>query len=143
MAATTRREPRPAISAGSRPPSPACPESASPPSAAATGPWTASASGFLSSRRRHTRYWRDWSSDVCSSDLIRKVAEPFGLEANLVNVLSECKKAVVVSVPTRMDDGSVEVFQGYRVTHNVARGPSRSEERRVGQACRSRWPPYH
>src|SRR3712207_5291380 len=27
---------------------------------------------FLSSRRRHTRYWRDWSSDVCSSDLLRK-----------------------------------------------------------------------
>src|SRR5258707_13778080 len=25
---------------------------------------------FFSSRRRHTRYWRDWSSDVCSSDLI-------------------------------------------------------------------------
>src|ERR1035437_6083867 len=26
---------------------------------------------FVSSRRRHTRYWRDWSSDVCSSDLYR------------------------------------------------------------------------
>src|SRR5258707_1052457 len=26
---------------------------------------------FFSSRRRHTRYWRDWSSDVCSSDLCR------------------------------------------------------------------------
>src|SRR5258707_1260370 len=26
---------------------------------------------FFSSRRRHTRYWRDWSSDVCSSDLLR------------------------------------------------------------------------
>src|SRR3712207_506738 len=26
---------------------------------------------FFSSRRRHTRYWRDWSSDVCSSDLYR------------------------------------------------------------------------
>src|SRR3712207_8299899 len=25
--------------------------------------------GFFSSRRRHSRYWRDWSSDVCSSDL--------------------------------------------------------------------------
>ena len=25
---------------------------------------------FFSSRRRHTRYWRDWSSDVCSSDLM-------------------------------------------------------------------------
>src|SRR3712207_9050616 len=28
---------------------------------------------FFSSRRRHTRYWRDWSSDVCSSDLTRWV----------------------------------------------------------------------
>src|SRR3712207_1460687 len=28
---------------------------------------------FFSSRRRHTRYWRDWSSDVCSSDLIRRI----------------------------------------------------------------------
>src|SRR3712207_9502234 len=28
---------------------------------------------FFSSRRRHTRYWRDWSSDVCSSDLVRKI----------------------------------------------------------------------
>src|SRR5215217_7200657 len=27
---------------------------------------------FFSSRRRHTRYWRDWSSDVCSSDLLAK-----------------------------------------------------------------------
>src|SRR3712207_7393141 len=33
---------------------------------------------FFSSRRRHTRYWRDWSSDVCSSDLLEDggVAEP-------------------------------------------------------------------
>src|SRR5258707_9556620 len=29
---------------------------------------------FFSSRRRHTRYWRDWSSDVCSSDLNPKIA---------------------------------------------------------------------
>src|SRR5215203_1899413 len=28
---------------------------------------------FFSSRRRHTRYWRDWSSDVCSSDLAARV----------------------------------------------------------------------
>src|SRR3712207_8139193 len=32
---------------------------------------------FFSSRRRHTRYWRDWSSDVCSSDLI----SPTGVQA--------------------------------------------------------------
>src|SRR3712207_1326749 len=29
---------------------------------------------FFSSRRRHTRYWRDWSSDVCSSDLAGPLA---------------------------------------------------------------------
>src|SRR3712207_7981554 len=29
---------------------------------------------FFSSRRRHTRYWRDWSSDVCSSDLQEVIA---------------------------------------------------------------------
>src|SRR5258707_1915860 len=33
---------------------------------------------FLSSRRRHTRYWRDWSSDVCSSDL-KLEAAGFGI----------------------------------------------------------------
>src|SRR3712207_7430698 len=31
--------------------------------------FTSSVFFFFSSRRRHTRYWRDWSSDVCSSDL--------------------------------------------------------------------------
>src|SRR5215217_2056317 len=30
---------------------------------------------FFSSRRRHTRYWRDWSSDVCSSDLVAHVRD--------------------------------------------------------------------
>src|SRR5215217_9423939 len=33
---------------------------------------------FFSSRRRHTRYWRDWSSDVCSSDLTRGAPPPSG-----------------------------------------------------------------
>src|SRR3712207_9331694 len=31
---------------------------------------------FFSSRRRHTRYWRDWSSDVCSSDLAPRLRRP-------------------------------------------------------------------
>ena len=56
---------------------------------------------------------------------LRKVAQAFGIDPNLVKVLSQCKKAVEVSIPTSMDDGSTEVFQGYRVTHNVARGPSK------------------
>src|SRR3712207_25493 len=36
-----------------------------------------SSCAFFSSRRRHTRYWRDWSSDVCSSDRRRASASPF------------------------------------------------------------------
>ncbi len=56
---------------------------------------------------------------------LHRVAETFGIEENLVNVLQECKKSVVVSVPVGMDDGATRVFQGYRVTHNIARGPSK------------------
>src|SRR5215203_6352910 len=36
---------------------------------------------FFSSRRRHTRYWRDWSSDVCSSDLVALLEKLRVLEA--------------------------------------------------------------
>ncbi len=56
---------------------------------------------------------------------LRKVADTFGIDDRLVNVLQECKKAVEVSIPTTMDDGSVRAFRGYRVTHNIARGPSK------------------
>src|SRR3712207_7938811 len=40
---------------------------------------------FFSSRRRHTRYWRDWSSDVCSSDLV----DATGLSAAELRALSK------------------------------------------------------
>ena len=56
---------------------------------------------------------------------LRLVGETFDIDANLIGVLSECKKAVSVSIPTRMDDGTIRTFQGYRVTHNIARGPSK------------------
>jgi glutamate dehydrogenase (NAD(P)+) len=56
---------------------------------------------------------------------LRNVADEFGIDHGLVAILSECKKAVEVSVPTTMDDGSVRVFAGWRVTHNSARGPSK------------------
>jgi glutamate dehydrogenase (NAD(P)+) len=56
---------------------------------------------------------------------LQKVADTFGIEDDLVGVLRECKKGVEVAIPTTMDDGSVHVFTGWRVTHNVARGPSK------------------
>ncbi len=56
---------------------------------------------------------------------LRRVAEVFAIDPNHVRVLSKCKKSVEVSVPVAMDDGSVQVFDGFRVTHNVTRGPSK------------------
>ena len=56
---------------------------------------------------------------------LRRVGDVFGIDPNLINVLERCKKTVEVSIPVRMDDGSTRVFDGYRVTHNVARGPSK------------------
>jgi glutamate dehydrogenase (NAD(P)+) len=56
---------------------------------------------------------------------LRRVGETFGIDPNLINVLELCKKSVEVSVPVARDDGSVEVYTGYRVTHNIARGPSK------------------
>ena len=56
---------------------------------------------------------------------LHKVADTFGIDERLINVLQECKKAVEVSIPTSLDDGSVRAFQGFRVTHNVSRGPSK------------------
>jgi glutamate dehydrogenase (NAD(P)+) len=56
---------------------------------------------------------------------LQKVADTFGIDQQLVGVLSQCKKAVEVSIPTSMDDGTVRAFAGYRVTHNIARGPSK------------------
>ncbi|MEO5575915.1 MAG: Glu/Leu/Phe/Val dehydrogenase [Gaiellaceae bacterium] len=56
---------------------------------------------------------------------LRRVGQTFGIDPNLIRVLEKCKKSVEVSIPVTMDDGSVGVFRGYRVTHNIARGPSK------------------
>jgi glutamate dehydrogenase (NAD(P)+) len=60
-----------------------------------------------------------------AKDQLRRVATLFGVDSNLVNILQECKKSVVVSVPVTLDDGNIVAYEGYRVTHNIARGPSK------------------
>src|SRR2546427_6432857 len=83
---------------------------------------------FFSSRRRHTRFDCDWSSDVCSSDLdvngedilVLRNAGPKG---------AGMPEWGMLPIPTRL------LKQGVK--------DMRSEERRVGKECRSRWSPYH
>src|SRR2546430_12523928 len=96
---------------------------------------------FFSSRRRHTRFDCDWSSDVCSSDL-----PPAGVEP-----APRPYKGRVLAVDTTEASLEMETV-GVEPTHpRCKRGALppelhplvRSEERRVGKECRSRWSPYH
>ena len=52
-------------------------------------------------------------------------ADHLKLESWLREVLRRPKRQLIVSVPTKMDDGSIKVFEGYRVQHNLARGPAK------------------
>src|SRR5207249_5723941 len=84
---------------------------------------------FFSSRRRHTRSKRDWSSDVCSSDLqIRTHYRELVVEGPRI-VRPDLRSEPVLE---RGDDPAAA---------RVVLGVRRSEERRVGKECRSRWAP--
>jgi glutamate dehydrogenase (NAD(P)+) len=48
-----------------------------------------------------------------------------GIDPNVGDRLKRPKRALVVSVPVRMDDGSIHVFEGYRVQHNMTLGPGK------------------
>src|SRR5258705_12032633 len=76
---------------------------------------------FFSSRRRHTRCLSDWSSDVCSSDLSTPPPTSRGVEGETLACGSGAMSVAVWSVA----------------------GGGRSEERRVGKECRSRWSADH
>lgn len=62
-------------------------------------------------------------------DIVQKqfneAADILKVPEDLRSVLRNCKRQLVVSVPVKMDDGSVRVFEGYRVQHNLARGPAK------------------
>src|SRR5258706_5496681 len=97
---------------------------------------------FFSSRRRHTRLISDWSSDVCSSDLHENLPAINGYvrsNGEAVRVVAGAASGGA-SLIVRNDSGiqKPEDFHGKRVA-----SPQRSEERRVGKECRSRWSPYH
>src|SRR5260370_23173653 len=94
---------------------------------------------FFSSRRRHTRFKCDWSSDVCSSDLssgfsigVTPYSQPE--ELGLAVKLADGKVVIVEKAHQRYSTVYRNRFAGQQV---------RSEERRVGKECRSRWSPYH
>src|SRR5258706_8717355 len=96
---------------------------------------------FFSSRRRHTRLVSDWSSDVCSSDL------DYG---RLCGTFYSTSTSYPGGVAFSKDGKSAYALLNQNNTlakiDLTATPPvqgTRSEERRVGKECRSRWSPYH
>src|SRR5256885_10795466 len=89
---------------------------------------------FFSSRRRHTRLQGDWSSDVCSSDLRFHCC----VRRWKLRVVSRKNKGHLPRVVTCL--GWSFALGGHLPWLDWAQ---RSEERRVGKECRSRWSPYH
>src|SRR5256886_9013459 len=93
---------------------------------------------FFSSRRRHTRFDCDWSSDVCSSDLDDILIVDDALP-KLVAFMDAHPDAGMVGSRLLNFDGTDQFSSGRAFTSPM----NRSEERRVGKECRSRWSPYH
>src|SRR5688500_19886967 len=81
---------------------------------------------FFSSRRRHTRLQGDWSSDVCSSDLARMMRK---ISLTLLGAASGVALTLLATQPRVLQLGMSA----------KAAAADRSEERRVGKECRSRW----
>lgn len=54
-----------------------------------------------------------------------RAADFLDLDISLRNVLQSPKRQLIVSIPVKMDGGDVQVFEGYRVQHNIARGPAK------------------
>src|SRR5690349_25074640 len=87
---------------------------------------------FFSSRRRHTRSLRDWSSDVCSSDLSRWAPRMRSVPSSTRVLKPEYFSAI------RRDEYQLEVISFLTLNFRA-----RSEERRVGKECRCRWWRYY
>src|SRR5207253_4511604 len=83
---------------------------------------------FFSSRRRHTRWPRDWSSDVCSSDLLHDHGLEKSSIARKLAALRSFFKYCVREGKLRESPARL-----------VPTPKLRSEERRVGKECKSRW----
>src|SRR2546430_10190496 len=96
---------------------------------------------FFSSRRRHPIFDWDWSSDVCSSDLIRcfmgGALDAETLREDDEDLVARARRELGAALGVTAEPVLV------RASRWPAAMPQRSEERRVGKECRSRWSPYH
>src|SRR5207245_7083497 len=88
---------------------------------------------FFSSRRRHTRCYRDWSSDVCSSDLGEWWSAFHDDELNALE-----KQALDANQTIKIAAARLEQARASAALQIATQFPTRSEERRVGKESRHR-----
>src|SRR5699024_11831248 len=91
---------------------------------------------FFSSRRRHTRSKRDWSSDVCSSDLKAFDNEAGSFQPSGTN---NARKLAERPDPTKAKAIKYSANSAQPATQPKNSPNTRSEERRVGKECKQRW----
>src|SRR5690606_40599428 len=100
---------------------------------------------FVSGRRRHTRFSRDWSSDVCSSDLISgKLMTHWGTFKRLQLAGTMLMPPAISLIA--LADPAATLFMAAALSlvgFSIGLQLPRSEERRVGKACTSRRRPGH
>src|SRR2546430_11487998 len=101
---------------------------------------------FFASRRRHTIFDCDWSSDVCSSDLVSQTQTSFERWGAKALIFAKFVPGLAMMAPPLA--GAVGMrfarFSAFSTLGGALWvGAARSEERRVGKECRSRWSPYH
>ena len=53
------------------------------------------------------------------------VAKEINLDPNITQYLKRIERALIVTIPIKMDDGSIKIFEGYRVHHSTVRGPGK------------------
>src|SRR5437868_9213812 len=92
---------------------------------------------FFSSRRRHTRSKRDWSSDVCSSDLPTSAEQRLSCRDRLIEFGQHRGQVAIESLVRRAPTSAPSE------NRNDVEVVLRSEERRVGKECRSRGAQEH
>src|SRR5690606_40581676 len=89
---------------------------------------------FFSSRRRHTRFSRDWSSDVCSSDLAADTEYDWPYYGQLMGAWFASHPAIQQATVRNEDRAHAATAH---LGTSWTRTDERSEERRVGKECRS------
>lgn len=73
----------------------------------------------------HIVGWEDHPFYQNCLNLIGAAGEQIDLDPNVLQRLAKPRRVLYVSIPVRMDDGTIQVFDGFRVQHNTTLGPAK------------------